>query len=305
MTEVLRVRAGARVWFEGSSWDVVEVHGHDVTLRTGEVLRRVAVTELAASASEMGRAEITSDPAAVVLSSLSAKQRKELEIRAAHVRGALAAIEADGGTLASVLAAKADELNVSVRTLERWIAGYRAAGVAGLADTRVRSRYTASVDRRWDVACLRVLDQYVEASTPTIGAVIDAVARELEIEFGPGVVPLPGKSTAYKRVKTLSKGRHAFSSGKARRSVAERPTGVFGRLRAARPGEYVVLDTTPLDVFAMEPITMRWVGVELTVGCARLVIDQVRCAGDAETWLDGAFHRTRYRPARGRVALAA
>ena len=39
---------------------------------------------------------------------------------------------------------------------------------------------------------------------------------------------------------------------------------VLGRLRATRPGEYVVLDTTPLDVFAMEPVTMRWVGVELT-----------------------------------------
>lgn len=110
-----------------------------------------------------------------------------------------------------------------------------------------------------------MLDRYVEASTPTIGVVIDAVARELEVEFGTGMVPLPGKSSAYKRVKALSKGRHAFGSGKARRSVADRPTGVFGRLRATRPGEYVVLDTIPLDVFAMEPITMRWVGVELTV----------------------------------------
>lgn len=63
----------------------------------------------------------------------------------------------------------------------------------------------------------------------------------------------------------LSKGRHAFGSGKARRSVANRPGGPYGRLRATRPGEYVVLDTTPLDVFAMEPVTLRWVPVELTI----------------------------------------
>ncbi|MCC3321729.1 hypothetical protein [Gordonia bronchialis] len=110
-----------------------------------------------------------------------------------------------------------------------------------------------------------MLDDYVEASTPTMGDVIDAVVRKLEASFGPGTVPLPSKATAYRRLKVLAKGRHAFGSAKGRRSVADRPTGVFGRLRATRPGEYVVLDTTPLDVFAMEPITMRWVGVELTV----------------------------------------
>ncbi|WP_345774305.1 helix-turn-helix domain-containing protein [Rhodococcus pyridinivorans] len=168
-------------------------------------------------------------------------------------------------TLAAAMCDKAKELHVSVRTLERWVAGYRAAGVVGLADSRIRSRYAASVDRRWDATCVRVLDRYVAASTPTMGAVIDVIARELEAEFGPGVVPLPGKSTAYERLKALSKGRHAFGSAKGRRSVADRPHGVLGRLRATRPGEYVVLDTTPLDVFAMEPVTMRWVGVELTV----------------------------------------
>lgn len=26
-----------------------------------------------------------------------------------------------------------------------------------------------------------------------------------------------------------------------------------------------MLDTTPLDVFAMEPVTLRWVPVELTI----------------------------------------
>ena len=31
-----------------------------------------------------------------------------------------------------------------------------------------------------------------------------------------------------------------------------------------RPGEYVLLDTTRLDVFAMDPVTLRWVQAELT-----------------------------------------
>jgi transposase InsO family protein len=36
-------------------------------------------------------------------------------------------------------------------------------------------------------------------------------------------------------------------------------------LRATRPGEYVILDTNRLDVFAMEPVTCRWVQCELSV----------------------------------------
>ncbi len=76
---------------------------------------------------------------------------------------------------------------------------------------------------------------------------------------------LPARTTAYRRLNALSKGRHSFGSAKNRRSVANRPEGPYGRRRATRPGEFVVLDTTPLDVFAMEPLTMRWVPVELTV----------------------------------------
>ncbi len=89
--------------------------------------------------------------------------------------------------------------------------------------------------------------------------------RQVTSEHGPGVVPVPARTTAYRRLKQLAKGRHAFGSGKARRSVANRPDGPYGRLRATRPGEYVVLNTNPLDVFAMEPVTLRWVTVELTV----------------------------------------
>ena len=36
-------------------------------------------------------------------------------------------------------------------------------------------------------------------------------------------------------------------------------------MRPTRPGEYVILDTTPLDVFALDPKTLEWVRVELTV----------------------------------------
>ena len=54
-------------------------------------------------------------------------------------------------------------------------------------------------------------------------------------------------------------------SAKGRRSIADRPQGAYGRLRAMRPGEYAILDTQDLDVFAMELVTCRWVRAQLTV----------------------------------------
>ena len=81
----------------------------------------------------------------------------------------------------------------------------------------------------------------------------------------PRGAPVPSQTVAYERLRELDKGRYTFGAAKQRRSVAERPQGVLGRLRADRPGQYVVLDTTPLDVFAMEPLTGRWVNTELTV----------------------------------------
>lgn len=39
----------------------------------------------------------------------------------------------------------------------------------------------------------------------------------------------------------------------------------YGRLVATRPGEYVVLDTTPLNVFGVAPVTGKWMHAELTV----------------------------------------
>lgn len=193
MTEILDLRPGIRVWFGGASWEVVALHGLEVTLRSGPSLQRVAVTEITAHAVAMAHKDDSFDPTAVVLSSLTTSQRHKLDVRAGHVRSALAAVNDDGTNLESVLAAKAKELDVSVRTLYRWIAGFRASGVAGLADTRIRSRYAVGVDPRWDATRLQVLDDYVEASTPTMGVVIDAVVRKLEASFGPGTVPLPGR----------------------------------------------------------------------------------------------------------------
>ena len=92
------------------------------------------------------------------------------------------------------------------------------------------------------------------------------VSALLAAEHGEGTVPEPRRRRAHTVLAELSRGTNAFTgSTKGKRSIAARPQGVYGRLRPARPGEYLLLDTTPLDVVAMEPVTLRWVRCELTI----------------------------------------
>jgi transposase InsO family protein len=173
--------------------------------------------------------------------------------------------------------AKAAELGVDERTVRRWVNAYQQHGAAGLLDGREarQSHLLAGVDPRWLDMCRTVLEEHTDASRPTHGMLLARVTARLEHEYRPGQVPLPGRSKAYAVLAEITRGTNAFTgSTKGKRSIANRPVGVYGKLRATRPGEYLLLDTTPLDVFAMEPVTLQWVGAELTIAidlCSRCI----------------------------------
>jgi transposase InsO family protein len=65
------------------------------------------------------------------------------------------------------------------------------------------------------------------------------------------VVPLPSRSAFYQLIDALSVGRHTFGSAVRRRQTANRPQGVFTPSFAARPGEQVQIDSTPIDVLVL------------------------------------------------------
>jgi putative transposase len=222
------------------------------------------------------------DSIAVALAGLTREERAEVAKRAGHVREVLTGYKEGHPNAAAAgeprpeygpqvplwsrYQAKADELGIGHRTIRRWAADYRRDGEAGLVDTRTLRRREARVDARWDDAVRAVLADGVADSTPTRSAVLVRVNARLDDTFGPGVVARPSTATAYRRLAMLAKGTNAVSgSAKGRRSIADRPQGTFGRMRATRPGEYVVLDTQDLDVFALEEVTCRWVGAQLTI----------------------------------------
>jgi hypothetical protein len=85
--------------------------------------------------------------------------------------------------------------------------------------------------------------------------------------YGADVVNRPSRATAYRILEQLENRHPTFRlSTKKNRDIAERPNGVYGKLRPTQPGEYLLMDTTSLDVFALDPVTLRWVQAELTAG---------------------------------------
>lgn len=281
------IEVGSRLAHDGELWTVVGMEAGCVVLSgAGGSCKRILTATLLADPTTrlLGAREAAPLPVGSLLDDLSEPEREQLWERLGHVREVLTGYRSGGAELAGPgeprpgfdpslplaerYQVKAAELGVTVRTLERWVAAVRSSGPLGLADRRwlCRSGPLAGVDERWLSMVRIVLDEHTDASRPTKQLLLERVAARLDAEYGPGQVPCPGEKKARAVLDELARGTNAFvGATKQKRSIAARPAGVYGRLRATRPGEYLVLDTTPLDVFAMEPLTLRWVGLELTI----------------------------------------
>jgi len=265
---VLEVRVGTRLWFDGECWAVCEVRGTSVRLQgDGGRYRTAAVTDLLEGASGLDPDSHAVDAvqrdllSAIGLESLTLKQRTRLEAEVEIFAELLAVRGADEAP--ARMRSAATKLGLSLRTVQRRLRRFDELGPAGLIDERLLKDTRRSVDPRWDDACTEVLSRYTNRSTPSQQTVIRETNRVFLESVPDGVVPT--RSVAYERVVELDAGRHTFGDAPRRRSVAKRPQGVLGQLRPNRPGEYVLMDGYKLDVFAMEPVTMRWVNTELTL----------------------------------------
>ncbi|WP_457135596.1 helix-turn-helix domain-containing protein [Mycobacteroides abscessus] len=294
----LRLGVGTRVVYDGELLEVAELHaggiGTDAVLRpchgAGAIVR-VALQELLTSrrasliADTPGvNADDSGEPASVVLSAMSETERDAVAERAAHIREVLTGYRCGSVEFATsgeprpeydprrMLTAryesKAAELGVSLRTVKQWVADFRQHGEAGLSRSAVgRRKPLGVVDERWVQTALEVMVEHTEQSRPSRSMVIGRTGARVVARYGPDVVKMPSRATAYRILEQLEKRHPTFRlSTKRNRDIADRPKGVYGKLRPTRPGEYMLMDTTRLDVFALDPITLRWVQVELTVG---------------------------------------
>ncbi len=291
-----RVGVGTRFVYDGEAVEVIELAattaGNEVVLKDvrGRV-QRLSLKELLFS----DRASVipdgtgpaggdTDELASVVLDQLGDDEREATAERAGHMREVLTGFRSGSPELAADAeprdeyasavplearkAAKAEELGVTVRTIERWLAAFREHGEAGLAPRRGQAGGpAASADQRWVETALEVMVEHTNSSRPSRTLVIERTRARVIARFGTGVVPQPSRATAFRILEDLE-GRHPLFrlSTKRNRDIAGRPEGPYGKLRPTRPGEYLLMDSTRLDVFAFDPLTLRWVQAELSVG---------------------------------------
>lgn len=292
-----RVGPGARLTYQGELIEIVEIRtasGGNIaivkTLGTNQI-RAVAFGDILMYRSEQpheeawdaGDDEPVEDVAATILGMLNEAERNAVRDRARHIREVLTGFRDELGgssttdepkpqydpalSLSARYETKAVELGVDMRTIQRMVAEYRAHGEAGLARGKgVRVKSMPSVDSRWRDTAVEVMVESVDQSRPSRTAVIKRTNARVIARFGPDAVPLPSRATAFRMLTELETKHPTFRlSTKRNRDIAERNPGVYGKLRPTRPGEYMLMDTTRLDVFAMDPLTLRWCQVELTV----------------------------------------
>lgn len=297
MNQRLRLGPGTRLCYQGELVEIVEIRtgsgGNIVTVKTvgNEQIRGIELWELLTyrhsnphdETSPTDESQSPRDVAATVLAMLSKQERSRVRDRADHIREVLTGYRSGHGEtaepgeprpqyhpdlpLTSRYRAKAAELGVDLRTVQRMVAAFSEHGEAGLVNAKnLRVKHTPGVDVRWWETALEIMVEHTDLSRPSRTAVIKHTNARVIARFGPDVIPLPSRTTAFRTLAALESKHPTFRlSTKRNRDIAARNPGVLGKLRPTRPGEYMLMDTTRLDVFAMDPITLRWVQVELTV----------------------------------------
>jgi hypothetical protein len=120
-------------------------------------------------------------------------------------------------------------------------------------------------DDRWVTAAREVIDEQTPESKVAKSIIIARVNARADRTTGqvssPPLLEAPHtRSSTSSPVAARPSREHQTQA--LQREPAARP---YGRLHATAPGQYVLLDTTPLNVFAVAPVTGKWVAADLTV----------------------------------------
>lgn len=180
-------------------------------------------------------------------------------------------------TVGDRVQAKAVELGCSMGKLRYKRGELLRRGLVGLVDGRAaRSVTGAGVDERLAAAIVAEARELEQASDVRKMQFRARVASRLARESGEPLQLPATRQTFNRLVDDVLRPTGLFRlPAKSRRSAQAGPSEMFGSLVAERPGEYVAIDTTSLDVFAIDPFTFQWVGLDLTAAidvCTRSIL---------------------------------
>lgn len=273
--------------FDGDLWQVTQMDGAAVVLeRAGKKALRILISALLTSPGFhlLGEETDATEALGPLFDMLTPEEYRSLLDLEGHLREVRTGYRSGDARrslpgepqpefhprlpLASRYNAKATELAISVSTLRRRLHDYDDGGLAGLIDARTHPRRATfgRVDHRWVEIARDVVAEYVDVSQPLVKQVVARINARVRAQFGKEV-PAPSLSTAQRVLAEVTRGQDTFEgrSSKQKRSIAGRPPTPYGRFPVDRIGQYLLLDTSPLDVFAMDPISLTWVNTQLTV----------------------------------------
>lgn len=284
-----KLEIGTRIWWDGQAWTVTGFHAGSLELRDQDgarsriqmpvVVNSVDFRVMLSDEEAQNQASIPS-----FLESLTPEDRSLAEGREQHVLEILTGFrlgspalaleneprqdyDPSQSTLTQRVERKARELEVGVATVWRLKSAYEQRGLLGLVDVRKLrgEKDFPRVDDRVKQALVRVLDELTQESNITKQQILRRTRRLLSSSHPETSVPLPSTRTFNELIDRFAAGRGTFGAAKARRSIANRPADSYRHFEAVRPGETVLVDSTPLDAYALDPLTFTWVRVELTV----------------------------------------
>jgi putative transposase len=296
MTLTTRLTTGMRLMFEDREWRVEvgpDILDGKVTLKApGQEPRVLAVTQVIAAPTFRLLLETALAPYAAHFEKLPGDVKLAALQREEHLREILTGYRAGQAhpdrpeeplpvydlavtpLLKDRVDAKAAELGMDRRQIERWLKSYRDAGghVFGLIDGRtVRlSNRLGEQDPALGDALLRVAKDLENASDVTFVRIRELVEDRLEELAAKGMVKtikLPHQSTFIRLVDEFAPqlSRHA----KRRRSEASRgQKRPFGKIVATRPGQLLVIDISPFDILVRSEVDGQGIRLRLI-----LVID--------------------------------
>ncbi len=163
--------------------------------------------------------------------------------------------------------AKAAELGLTARRIWQLLDEWDEKGLFALVDgrkARIRNPFRNIDPRVIQAIREQSASERMDSSSAVTTRFLRRTQNRLDADYGEGAVLLPKEDTFRRLVKALLD-RRPSDPAYQRQSAANQPDRTFGNVIAHRPGQVVMLDTTPLDVLAWDAATDSTYGVELTV----------------------------------------
>lgn len=152
--------------------------------------------------------------------------------------------------LAKVAELQAAGHPVQLRMLQRMRSSYDKAGLWGLVDSRLTR--TSSPTGRTDTRAVDAIRQAAEEQKDASTGTADRIRRRTEqILADAGIDPaevMPSRAGFYRVLAGVTPGKHTLGSARTRQTQAKQPDHEFGTVTAFRPGQWMLIDSTPLNI---------------------------------------------------------